>query len=357
MDNFLSIDDYLNDLSLIKEYMKDWTDIDEYSLLFESDSDPVVKAQQKNEEVSNKSSNILARMIHGVIDMIRSLIESITSFFEEMTMDSDEKNAFQNFRNQMKNDPKLKNVKITVKDFRKINKEYDDLLKKGEAELRKAKADDKYSLSGIINEFQEAAKKKIEPTSLALSSEVALRIAESDQNSARALKVALEHDESFMKQLEKNFGKREANSFKKRIDNAAEMTTLTKLMITIRGTRYKNIQSLVSSTTEGFIKGGFINPFTRAGRLMWKNKETRELNKTIVKKGAGPAISGAASGAAQAVSDKFGLGLKIKNPLEKKIDKEKENLKRTKSFYTGESVTINSNLRDEILEMSYDFID
>lgn len=354
MDVFLTIDDYMNDLSLIREYMKDWVEIDEYSLLFESDSDPVVKAQAKNEEVSQKSSNVLSRMIQGVINMIKSIIESITNFFEELSLDGDEKDAFQNFREQMKNDPKLKNVKVTVKDFRQINKEYDNLLKRGEEELRKAKADEKHGLSGIIQEFQEAANKKIEPMSLIISSELALKIAESDQNSARAIKVALDHDKSFMEQLEKNFGKREANKFKKRIDNASEMTMLTKLMITIRGTRCKNIQTAVKSTTDGFIKGGFISPWKRTGRLMWKNKETREINKTVLKSG-GSVIKGGVEGAALGFADKNGNGKKVRNPLERKIDKEKKNLQHSKSFWTGESVTIDSDLRDEILDMSRDF--
>ena len=353
MDTFLTIDDYMNDLSLIREYMKDWVEIDEYSLLFESDSDPVVKAQAKNEEVSQKSSNVLSRMIQGVINMIKSLIESITNFFEELTLDGDEKDAFQNFKEQMKNDPKLKNVKVTVKDFRQINKEYDALLKKGEEELRKAKADENHGLSGIIKEFEEATKKKIEPASLIVTSELALKIAESDQNSARALKVALNHDKAFMEQLEKNFGKREANKFKKRIDNASEMTVLTRLMITLRGTRCKNIQTAVRSTTEGFVKGGFINPFKRPGKLMWKNKETREINKTVVKS-AGSALKGGVQGVALGVADKHGNGKKVRNPLERKIDKEKKNLQHSKSFWTGESVTIDSDLRDEILDMSND---
>ena len=350
MDTFLTISDYMNDLSLIREYMKDWVELDEYSLLFESDSDPVVKAQAKNEEVSQKSSNVLSRMIQGVINMIKSLIESITNFFEELTLDGDEKDAFQNFKEQMKNDPKLKNVKVTVKDFRQINKEYDALLKKGEEELRKAKADENHGLSGIIKEFEEAAKKKVEPASLIVTSELALKIAESDQNSARALKVALNHDKAFMEQLEKNFGKREAN----KIDNASEMTVLTRLMITLRGTRCKNIQTAVRSTTEGFIKGGFIAPWKRTGRLMWKNKETRQINKTVLKSG-GSALKGGVEGVALGLADKNGNGKKVRNPVEKMIDKEKKNLQHSKSFWTGESVTIDSDLLNEILDMSRDF--
>lgn len=354
MDTFLTIADYMNDLSLIREYMKDWVEIDEYSLLFESDSDPVVKAQAKNEEVSQKSSNVLSRMIQGVINMIKSIIESITNFFEELTLDGDEKDAFQNFREQMKKDPKLKNVKVTVQDFRKINEEYDKLLKKGETELRKAKADENHGLSGIIKEFEEAAKKKIEPASLIVTSELALKIAESDQNSARALKVALNHDKAFMEQLEKNFGKREANKFKKRIDNASEMTVLTRLMITLRGTRCKNIQTAVRSTTEGFIKGGFIAPWKRTGRLMWKNKETRQINKTVLKSG-GSALKGGVEGVALGLADKNGNGKKVRNPVEKMVNKEKKNLEHSKSFWTGESVTIDSDLLNEILDMSRDF--
>ena len=355
METFLTNEDYSNGVSLIREYMKSWIDIDEYSLLFESDSDPVVKAQEKNKETAEKSTNVLTKMIQGVLNMIRSIIESITSFFEELTLDGEEKDAFQNFREQMKKDPKLKNVKVTVQDFRKINEEYDKLLKKGEAELRKAKADENHSLSGIIKEFEEATKKKIEPTSLIDTSDLALKMAESDQNTARALKLALKQDESFLKQLEKNFGKREANKFKKRIDAAAEMTRLTRLMITIRGTRCKNIQTAIDSSTKGFIKGGFINPFTRAGRLMWKNRETREINTTVVKS-TGSAIKGAASGAVQGVADKFGNGKKVRNSLERRIDKEKRNLEHTKNFYSRESTIIDSNLRDEILDMCNDFL-
>ena len=75
METFLTNEDYSNGVSLIREYMKNWIEIDEYSLLFESDSDPVVKAQEKNKETAEKSTNVLTKMIQAVLNMIRSIIE------------------------------------------------------------------------------------------------------------------------------------------------------------------------------------------------------------------------------------------------------------------------------------------
>lgn len=357
MDEILPIGYYMYNLSIIEEYMKEWVDIDEYSLLFESSSDPVIKAQSKNDEISSKSSNIIVRLIQNVIKMINSLIESITNFFAELGLKGDEKEAFNNFRDQIKKDPKLKNVKVTVKDFRKINQEYDAILKKSEQELRKAKADETYDLSGIIGELNNTINKKIEPASLIVTSEVALKMAESDQNTARALKVTLEHDKSFLEALEKEFGRGEAKRFKRRIDNAAKMTALTKLMITLRGTRCKNIESCLKTTTTELTKGGFINPFSRSGRMMWKNKETRKINKTITKN-APNYIAGTVKGKIKGAIDSHAEqeGKKYKNRTERMIDRERQNIKHSKKFWSNES-SIDSDLRDEILFMSEDFDD
>lgn len=358
MDEILPIGYYMYNLSIIEEYMKEWIDIDEYSLLFESESDPVVKAKSKNDEVSSKSSNIVVKLIQNAIKMINSLIESITNFFAELGLKGDEKEAFNNFREQIKNDPKLKNVKVTVKDFRKINQEYDAILKKSEQELRKAKADETYDLSGIIRELNNVIDKKVEPASLIVTSEVALKMAESDQNTARALKVTLEHDKSFLEALEKEFGHGEAKRFKKRIDNAAKMTTLTKLMITLRGTRCKNIESCLKTTTTELRRGGFINPFSRIGRMMWKNKETREINKTITKN-TPSYVAGTVKGKVMAAVDSHGeqSGKRYKNRTERMIDREKRNMKNTKKFWSNESMSITSDIRDEILSVSEEFDD
>ena len=307
MDEILPIGYYMYNLSIIEEYMKEWIDIDEYSLLFESESDPVVKAQSKNDEVSSKSSNIVVKLIQNAIKMINSLIESITNFFAELGLNGDEKEAFNNFREQIKNN--------------------------------------------VID-------KKVEPASLIVTSEVALKMAESDQNTARALKVTLEHDKSFLEALEKEFGHGEAKRFKKRIDNAAKMTTLTKLMITLRGTRCKNIESCLKTTTTELRRGGFINPFSRIGRMMWKNKETREINKTITKN-TPSYVAGTVKGKVMAAVDSHGeqSGKRYKNRTERMIDREKRNMKNTKKFWSNESMSITSDIRDEILSVSEEFDD
>lgn len=368
MDDFLSLAlDVDNGYLLYKEYMKDWVEIDEYSVLFESDTDPVVKAQLKNEETAGKSSNVIVNLIHKVITMIDNLIKSIVSFFQELGLNGDEKEAFQNFREQIKKNPKLKNVKVTVKDFREINKKYDDILKRSEQELRKAKADSTYDLGKIIKELQGVIGEKFEAPSMMIASELALKFAESNQDNARAIKIALNTDKAFMQQIEKTLGKREAKKFKNRIDNAADMTLLTKCRITLLGRRYKTAESAISSTINNLCKGGFLNPLTRLGRLAWKNKVTREM----IGDGAsvaGTAIKGAIAvktgklkGKALARADSLLPGDKTwSNKLERQVNKEKKTYKGAKSFWgVSEStlIDIDEDLRNEILEMSEDIED
>lgn len=323
-------------IDLIEETMKEWIEIDEYSILFESTSDPVVNAQMKNEEIADRSTNIVVRAIKGVIRMITSFIESITNFFAELTMSGDERAVFNNLREQIKNNPALKNKKFTVKDFRKIGKDYDTILSNIDKELVKAKADDKYGLDKIISDAKDFLGKTLTTSSVIVTSDVAIKMAESDQNIAKGINLILKNDKKTMSELEKSLGKKETKNFKKRINSAAKFSTLTQLKIKILRRKYDTLEDCVKSTISDLSKGGFMNPFTRMGKLFRSNEDTKQVVKAA-EKASIAAGKGAIKGTVQAVMDNSPVGKYKQKKVEEANKKKKESIEHTKNFITSRS--------------------
>ena len=69
--------------------------------------------------------------------------------------------------------------------------------------------------------------------------------------------------------------------------------------------------------------------------------------------------AGTVKGKVMAAVDSHGeqSGKRYKNRTERMIDREKRNMKNTKKFWSNESMSITSDIRDEILSVSEEFDD
>lgn len=328
----LVLDDCLQNLILAQEDMKEWIPMTEYEWIFEAVSDPVVAANaEKNEATMTKSSGHIKKAIDAVIGMIKKLASTVTDFIRRLTMKGDERAAFNSFKEQMKKDPTLKNKKITVKDFRKINAAYEEKLKEIDQEIRMVKANEKHPIDKIVKSITGFLGGTLKATGVIVGSDVAIKMAESNVTTAKVISQTLKLDESFMQELSKTLGEKDAMKYQKRVDAAAKNTILTRLKIKVLRRQYEDAQSCVDATISSLTHGGFMNPLTDMGRKFLQNEYTGKVIKTTGKT--------AVKGAVGAVKDeaKYAIDKKVDKILDPKQKRAKgtDEYKSAGEFFTG----------------------
>ena len=151
------LDDCLYHLYAAQEAMNDYIELDVYQSIFEAE-DPKVKEQvQQNEKTSKSVVDHLKAAIDWIIDLGKKIIDSFKTLFQNLGMSKDDRAAYEEFKKACKEDPSLKNKKVTVRDFRKVQGDYKALLKEIEEADRALAANKEYPLEKLMNKIKNFA--------------------------------------------------------------------------------------------------------------------------------------------------------------------------------------------------------
>ena len=145
----------------------------------------------KNEETASKSVGFIKKAIQAVIDLIKRIFGAISDFVRRCTMSGDERDAFNAFKKAIADDPSLKNKKVSVKDFRKINAEYDTLIKEIDQNIRAVKNNGSHPIDALVKKVSDYTKGAVGAASVIVTAETALKMADSNVGMAKVLSTAL----------------------------------------------------------------------------------------------------------------------------------------------------------------------
>lgn len=315
MTSYTVTDRFLSGIFEAHEAMQEWEPLSDYSILFEAEENPeVAEKVKKNESIMHKAAAGVKKAIDAVLETIRKFFAMIQDFIARLTMKGDEKAQFDAFRRQMNSDPELKNKKITVKDYRELNKEYDKMIAEIEKAEREVRANEKKPIDELIQKGENFLKTTGVSATTIISADVAIRAAESNVTVAKALSTMLKTDKGAMEHLSKELGDKQMHEFESRVDKAAKNSMLTRLKLKILRRRYSDMQSCIKGTIDSLLHAGFINPFTFMGKAAWKNENTKKVNDFAVKVGT--------AGAAAAASEKLGVRKAVQDSAAKAAVKE-----------------------------------
>lgn len=276
--------------------------IDDYESIFEAE-DPVVAEKNKRiEKAQDRSQSGVSKIISAVKKMITNLIDSIKDFFDRLGLKGDEKAQFEAYRKQMAENPALKNKRITVKDFRAVNQQYEALIADVERDIRAERNGEEHPIDAKIHEYETRLKNIGLAQGSIVAADVAIKMAESNVNVAKTIQTALRRDNGIMDQLVTSLGAKEAGKVKKTIDAAARNSILTRLKVKIRGRQYHDAEECISATITELKNGGFANPFTFLGRNQLNNQYTKGYTRAAIKSG----VVGAKDAAVDTVKKKGG---------------------------------------------------
>ena len=311
--NYLFLDKYDEcdkNLYYAQETMKAWIPLTDYEMIFEASDTATSEKISQNALTGKKSVGFIRQAINAVISVITKLVDSISDFIARITMGDDERNRLKEFERKLAEDPKLKNKKVSVKDFRKINARYDELLNKVESEIRAVKADENHSINDTVREVAEFTKNTVNAATTIVAADTALKMADSNIEMAKKLSAMLNNDKAIMANLSKQLGEKDATKFKKEIDAASKNTFLHKVKVKLFRHKYDSLKECIEGTMNAFTDIGW-DTATMARRALnneYTGKVIKATGKTI--------ISGEKELAKKKVDEKVN---KIKNSVQSKF--------------------------------------
>ena len=256
--NTIIRDECLQNLFYAQEAMKEWIPMTEYEVIFEAaENSETAEKVAKNEATATKSVGFVKKAINAVISLIKRIYYAIKDLIDRCTMSGAEREAFDAFRATMAQDPSMKNKKVTVRDFRKIEAEYDKIIAEIDQNIRSVKADEKHPIENITKKVNDFTKGFVTELSVTVAADAALKMADSNVAMAKLLSKTLKDEEGVMEGLVKALGKRDAIKFQKEIDAAAKNTLLHQLKVKIFRHKYDNLKSCIDGTIKTMTHAGF----------------------------------------------------------------------------------------------------
>lgn len=279
------LDECLTALYEAQQHMQGYSELTSYQEIFEATNPDVAEKMKSNTEIEGKTDNAVLKAIRAVKNMIKSIISAINNFIQELTMKKAEKDAYKQFLEAAKKDPSLKNKKITVKDYRAVQAQYDEALKDIDNAIRQVKMNENTPIEDIVKKATSLLGNTAKSTSVILAADAAYKMAQSNISVAKGISAALRMDNTIMDQLEQELGKRGAKSYQKKINACTKVTMLTRLKAKLRKRSFETASDAVKSTLDDLTKLAHGNVLANPGlaKNLVKNDNTGKIIKTTAK--------------------------------------------------------------------------
>ena len=252
--NEILMDDSLYWLSEAQRYLDMIVDIDPYQEIFET-YDPNVKLKvDQNEKAKTGVAGSLKKAIEAVKRICKNIMNSIKDFFEKRNLKEEERKAYDSFKAACAKNPELKNKKISVKDYRKFNEEYNNILeeaRKADTALAEERAFNTQELFDRISGFT----KGIASGAVAsVGCDAALNMASSSREIANNIYASLKNDQALHDRLEAAIGKAETKRFEKQMKSLGKRVSLQRAIMKMKGTYSRSIDEALSNTYHNVIE-------------------------------------------------------------------------------------------------------
>lgn len=226
-------------------------EIDEFSMLFEADSQKVQDQMRINNEASGKSKGFLQRAINTLLGLIQNVIDSIHSFFSYSIASDENKANFKKFKEACLADPNLKDKKITYLDYSKVMKSYDEAIAEAERLEKDAANKSQEEVTATINRLTELVGGVGKAATMAVGLDALEQIMYHDQGTAEAIAGMLNHDKSVLKSIESSLGKSAADKFNKHAQVAAgNRISVMRFKVWLLRKKERNLQEVMENTTK-----------------------------------------------------------------------------------------------------------
>lgn len=247
-------------------------------LFFEANESDIASNQN-----AKKSENILIRAIKAVKNMISTLIKKISDFIQTKFMSKEEKERFRRFKELAAQDPNLKNKKISVKDFKKINKQYQKTLNDIDKSIAEVDRQTDEQAAETVRQIQELANNVVQGikqgATAVFSVDTALRLAENNRTVAQWIQKKLQEENGAIENLERQIGKERTKDFQKKINSSTKKVSLHRIKVWFLGQYHGTMSGALNQTIDDF--KDLLNPDMSVSSNVKRAKQARIMDDAV----------------------------------------------------------------------------
>lgn len=260
---------------------------------------------QANAAAVQKGESGLKKMFTAIRTMITKMKTVITDFLARRKMDKAEHDAIEAFEAAAREDPNLKNARITVMDFKKTQQDYAQMMEEYDKQIRAAMENEQTPIQKLLDKGKEFVAGNAKGFFHTVNAVGIINMAGTDKNVARFIKTIIESDENRLKEMEAAMGEKQFKKFNKKLNKLTKPAILLRAKLRISHRMYNDVISAYAGAYQSLydVARGKIN--VKDGNqmaILGGLKDNKYTGQTMgaVMQGAG-AVAGAA---AKGVMDK-----------------------------------------------------
>lgn len=224
------------------KYIDQMKEVSLYSALFEAEGKDVEsKDEVVNAELGEKSANLLQRAIEAVKKIIDKIRKTASNILDYLKLGKSEKEAYNEFVRKCKEDKEFAGQKVTVKNWKEIDKAYDDLIAEIQREIEKVERTKEEARPQVIKAFEEKIAKmgpSVKNAVVQVALDQLVTRAKYDEEMAINVQRALEIDSRRLDGLTSELKKKEVRRSKRKL---RWMTSSNRLLRYLAGVRHEKL--------------------------------------------------------------------------------------------------------------------
>lgn len=285
-------DQWKDTLTETKDLMQELVAFEKLDLFLEDGEEP-----EKKQGALSKVWNTIKKILTEAMAIIKRTIGGIANRGQYLMMSPSKKKEYDAFCDYVSKNPETKNKQVTVKDYNKISKAYDNVEKK----LVQAMQDGGMSADAMavqtakdINSLKALGNTAV----CAITVEVAMQIARTSPQNAKRISEALRNSESCITTIQNELGTEGYEKVQKNLSKLSKESTFHKLKAMLFKQKEETLTDTVNTIVDEFKKimsgdataadyakmaVNHRSGAATAAKGLMRNKQSREGIKTAVR--------------------------------------------------------------------------
>lgn len=223
-------------------YIDQMSEVSIYTSLFEAEGDNIdSKDEIVNEQIGEKSANLLQKAINAIKKIIDNIRKTARNIIDYLKLGKGEKEAYNEFVRKCKEDKEFAGQKITVKNWKEIDKAYDGLINEIQKEIEKVEREKEESRPQVIKAFEDKIASmgpSLKNATIQVALDQLVTRAKYDEDMALKVQQLLEFDTNRLDGLTSELKKRDVRRSKRKL---RWMTSKSRLLRYLAGVRKEKL--------------------------------------------------------------------------------------------------------------------
>lgn len=179
-------------------------------------------SQPTNTASEAKARKGILKLIDAVLGMIQKIKDTVSDFIARRRLSETERKAFEQFKEMMKKDPAMANKKVRVRDFKEIQRRYQQFMAECEKEYEAVAKNADHPIDKLLEKGKNWVTRNTKGVFQSVNAVGLINIAGTNKETAQMVYAVLKSDERLMNEMRKSMGEKGFKKWEK------DMKSLTK---------------------------------------------------------------------------------------------------------------------------------